>query len=148
LLYVWFFCFAIEVYLYVCCFIFQHCNSVNSTTSTSAAPAVAAVVSNAALPISAAASVFTELCNCPQHRSLILGLSAIIQAIAISCPSALVWHNLGDGKSTSPLNGSPLDLLPCSPSNLPMPAGSDNHRVSGKFSVRGSFFASFHFCAT
>jgi len=112
-------------------------DSVNNATPTSATvtAATAAVVSNAALPVSAAASVFTELCNCPQHRSLILGLSAIIQAIVVSCPSALVWHNLGDGKSTSPLNGSPLDLLPCSPSNLPMPAGSDNQRVSRTFIV-------------
>jgi len=118
----------------LCCLCSSICNSVSSTTSPPAAAAVSTVVaSNAALPSSAATSVFTELCNCPQHRSLILSLSAIIQAIAISCPSALVWHNLGDGKSTSPLNGSPLDLLPCSPSNLPMPAGSDNHRVSRKF---------------
>jgi len=112
-------------------------DSVNNATPTSAAvtAATATVVSNAALPISAAVSVFTELCNCPQHRSLILGLSAIVQAIVVSCPSALVWHNLGDGKSTSPLNGSPLDLLPCSPSNLPMPVGSDNQRVSRTFIV-------------
>jgi len=107
-------------------------SSANSTASAPTTVTAATVVSNAALPVSAAMSVFTELCNCPQHRSLILGLSAIIQAIVISCPSAMVWHNLGDGKSSSPLNGSPLDLLPCSPSNLPMPAGSDNHRVSHK----------------
>jgi len=120
---------------------FDSVTNVTSTPATSTA-AAATVVSNAALPISAAASVFTELCNCPQHRGLILGLSAIIQAIVISCPSALVWHNLGDGKCTSPLNGSPLDLLPCSPSNLPMPAGSDNHRVSGTFTVCRSFVCS------
>jgi len=82
-------------------------------------------------PVSAAAmSAFTEFCNCPQHRSLLLCLSAIVQAIVLSCPSGLVWHNLGDGKSGSPLSGSPLDLLPCSPSSLPMPAGNDNKSVS------------------
>jgi len=116
---------------------------VSSTTSPSASAAVATAASNAALPVNAATSVFTELCNCPQHRSLILGISAIIQAIVISCPGALVWHNLGDGKSTSPLNGSPLDLLPCSSSNLPMPAGSDNHRVNRKFTVRGFYVRQF-----
>lgn len=137
--------------VWLCFAIFNSVSSANSTSATATA-AVAAVVSNTALPINAAASIFTELCNCPQHRSLILGLSAIIQAIVISCPSALVWHNLGDGKSTSPLNGSPLDLLPCSPSNLPMPAGSDNQRVSRKFTVRVSLICSVesacscHFC--
>jgi len=119
------------VMLILCVLIFD---SVSSTASPSATTTVA-VVSSASLPISAATSIFSELCNCPQHRSLILSLSALIQAIVISCPSALIWQNLGDGKTTSPLNGSPLDLLPCSPSNLPMPAGSDNHRVSTKWFI-------------
>jgi len=54
------------------------------------------------------------------------------QAVTLSCPSALVWHNLGEGKSTSPLNGSPLDLLPCPPSCLSMPASADNAQIRAR----------------
>lgn len=74
-------------------------------------------------------SLFADYSNCPQHRSLLLSLCAIVQAVTLSCPSALVWHNLGEGKSSSSLSGSPLDLLSCSPSCLPMPNGSDNNQV-------------------
>lgn len=104
----------------------------NPTVNGSAGGTVATEAGSALMtPVNAASlSAFSEFCNCPQHRSLLLCLSAIVQAIVMSCPSALVWHNLGEGKSGSPLSGSPLDLLPCSPSNLPMPHGSDNKLVS------------------
>ena len=74
-------------------------------------------------------ATFSECANCPQHRGLLMNLSAIVQAVVISCPAALVWHDLGEGKQFSTLNGSPLDLLPCSPLVLPMPAGDDNKEV-------------------
>lgn len=40
----------------------------------------------------------------------------------LCCPSALVWHySLTDSRNKT---GSPLDLLPIAPSNLPMPGGN------------------------
>lgn len=78
------------------------------------------------------ASTFMEYTSCLQHRSLVLTMSAIIQAITVQCPGALVWQNLGEGKTNSILYGSPLDLLPCAPSSLPMAVGADNQQV-GKF---------------
>ncbi|KAJ9582558.1 hypothetical protein L9F63_003116, partial [Diploptera punctata] len=69
---------------------------------------------------------FNEYMNCPHHRDLVLGLSAILQAITLDCPTALVWNCVGEGKSQSVLNGSPLDHIPCSPSALPMPQRSNN----------------------
>jgi len=44
------------------------------------------------------------------------------QSIVLCCPSALVWHySLTDSRNKT---GSPLDLLPIAPSNLPMPGGT------------------------
>uniref|UniRef100_A0A8D9FIE5 Mediator of RNA polymerase II transcription subunit 12-like protein n=1 Tax=Cacopsylla melanoneura TaxID=428564 RepID=A0A8D9FIE5_9HEMI len=63
----------------------------------------------------------SEYLNCAHHRDIVLSLSAIIQAITLECPTALVWNSIGEGKSPSVLNGSPLDHLPCSPAQLPMP---------------------------
>ncbi|ELT92763.1 hypothetical protein CAPTEDRAFT_163894 [Capitella teleta] len=74
-------------------------------------------------------SLFAEYNGCPQHRGLILALSYVLQTVAIRCPGALVWHHLGDGKGSSILSGSPLDLLPCAPSCLPMAPGADNQSI-------------------
>lgn len=70
-----------------------------------------------------------EFLGCSHHRSIVLGLSAVIQVITLECPSALVWNNIGEGKANSVLNGSPLDLLPCAPSNLPMPPRPSNSQI-------------------
>lgn len=42
----------------------------------------------------------------------------------MECPTALVWNIVGEGKSASVLNGSPLDHLPCPPAALPCPPAS------------------------
>ena len=81
-------------------------------------------------PGSPLAAIFEEYTRCPQHRSLILTLCSILQTITVQCPGALVWHNLGEGKTNSPLYGSPLDLLPCPPSCLPLPFGADSQEVN------------------
>ncbi|KAH8042864.1 hypothetical protein HPB51_026129 [Rhipicephalus microplus] len=39
-------------------------------------------------------------------------------------PYRSVWNSIGEGKGNPVLNGSPLDLLPCPPSCLPMPPKS------------------------
>ncbi|XP_033637539.1 mediator of RNA polymerase II transcription subunit 12-like protein isoform X2 [Asterias rubens] len=76
------------------------------------------------------AAIFAEYTSCPQHRPIIVGLSLILQTITLRCPSALVWINIGEGKSAgSP--GSPLDILPCAPSSLPLPGPPtmQNHHI-------------------
>lgn len=67
--------------------------------------------------------MFTEYKECHQHTSLVTILSGIIQAITLRCPTALIWSVT---KISSPANdpmkpqtvGSPLDKLPCAPSDL------------------------------
>ena len=58
-------------------------------------------------------------------------MCAILQAVTLRCPGALVWHHFGEDKKSPVLSGSPLDLLPCAPSSLPMPpeVQGDNHLV-------------------
>ncbi|XP_046669089.1 mediator of RNA polymerase II transcription subunit 12 isoform X4 [Homalodisca vitripennis] len=79
--------------------------------------------------------MFNEYLSCPHHRDLILGLSAILQVVTLECPTALVWNCIGEGKSTSVLNGSPLDHLPCSPAALPMPQRSTNPHVRNQLKL-------------
>ncbi|XP_034328936.1 mediator of RNA polymerase II transcription subunit 12-like protein isoform X5 [Magallana gigas] len=74
-------------------------------------------------------TVFAQYNNCPQHRGIVLSLCATLQIITLLCPSSLVWNSLGDEKSSSFLCGSPLDLLPCAPSSLPMPQGPQNMQI-------------------
>ena len=57
-------------------------------------------------------------------------MCSIIQSITLRCPGALVWHYFGEDKKNPVLSGSPLDLLHCAPSSLPMPQGVDNQHVS------------------
>ncbi|XP_063967745.1 mediator of RNA polymerase II transcription subunit 12-like protein isoform X1 [Lytechinus pictus] len=78
----------------------------------------------------ALASILAEFRSCPQHHSIILGLSCILQAVTLRCPSALVWINLGESKNYS-VPGSPLDILPCPPSLLPLPGSISiqNHQI-------------------
>ena len=55
---------------------------------------------------------------------------------ALRCPSALVWNYLGEGKSqNSVFSGSPLDLLPCAPSSLPMPASDEAPQIRAQLLV-------------
>ena len=61
---------------------------------------------------------------------LVLSMCSIIQSITLRCPGALVWHYFGEDKRNPVLSGSPLDLLHCAPSSLPMPQGVDNQHVS------------------
>uniref|UniRef100_A0A2R5LGN9 Putative thyroid hormone receptor-associated protein complex subunit n=1 Tax=Ornithodoros turicata TaxID=34597 RepID=A0A2R5LGN9_9ACAR len=75
------------------------------------------------------AASFAECLRCSHHRSIVLQLSAVLQVITLECSSALVWNNIGEGKSSSVLSGSPLDLLPCPPSCLPMASRPHNAQV-------------------
>lgn len=61
---------------------------------------------------------------CEHHRPVIMELSAMIQAITLRCPGALVWCGLSgkERDSITPLAGSPLEYMPVLPSQLPMPS--------------------------
>uniref|UniRef100_A0A6Q2Y7J9 Mediator complex subunit Med12 domain-containing protein n=1 Tax=Esox lucius TaxID=8010 RepID=A0A6Q2Y7J9_ESOLU len=77
---------------------------------------------------------FTDFYICPQHRPLVFGLSCMLQSIVLCCPSALVWHySLTDSRNKT---GSPLDLLPIAPSNLPMPGGNSTFTQQVRAKVR------------
>ena len=56
-------------------------------------------------------------------------MCSILQSICLRCPGSLVWHYFGEDKKNPVLSGSPLDLLHCAPSSLPMPPGVDNQYV-------------------
>uniref|UniRef100_A0A671R9R1 Mediator of RNA polymerase II transcription subunit 12-like n=1 Tax=Sinocyclocheilus anshuiensis TaxID=1608454 RepID=A0A671R9R1_9TELE len=77
---------------------------------------------------------FTDFYICPQHRPVVFGLSCMLQSIVLCCPSALVWHySLTDSRNKT---GSPLDLLPIAPSNLPMPGGNSSFNQQVRAKVR------------
>ncbi len=67
----------------------------------------------------------TEFKSCQQHKSIVVILCGILQAITLKCPTALIWRNIKLNPGTqisevkaSAFKGSPLDLLPCAPSGL------------------------------
>ena len=73
-------------------------------------------------------SPIMDVGSCVQHRSVLVQMSAIIQAVVLHCPAAVVWNYVGEGKISSHLIGSPLDHLPVQPSTLPMaPRFSNDH---------------------
>uniref|UniRef100_A0A9J7XU16 Mediator complex subunit 12 n=1 Tax=Cyprinus carpio carpio TaxID=630221 RepID=A0A9J7XU16_CYPCA len=77
---------------------------------------------------------FTDFYICAQHRPVVFGLSCMLQSIVLCCPSALVWHySLTDSRNKT---GSPLDLLPIAPSNLPMPGGNSSFNQQVRVKVR------------
>ncbi|XP_057325001.1 mediator of RNA polymerase II transcription subunit 12 [Microplitis mediator] len=93
-------------------------SSTSGAGASTAAPQTTQPISNALT------SAFNDYLNCPHHKDVILCLSAIVQVITLECPTALVWNSVGEGKSPSVLNGSPLDYLPCPPAALPCPPAS------------------------
>ncbi|XP_076454432.1 mediator of RNA polymerase II transcription subunit 12-like protein [Babylonia areolata] len=81
------------------------------------------------------AAVFAEYRDCPQHRSVVMKLCGMVQTITLRCPTALVWNWLGDGKAASFICGSPLDILPCRPSSLPMLPSQQNQQTRAQIRV-------------
>lgn len=61
---------------------------------------------------------------CEHHRPVIMELSAMIQAITLRCPGALVWCGISgkERDSITALSGGPLEYMPVLPSQLPMPS--------------------------
>ena len=83
-------------------------------------------------------NVWEDYLLCPHHRGMVMSLSCALQVITMCCPSALVWvipsRSKGellsptapmddsiDVPSNQPEEGSPLDILPVAPSELPLP---------------------------
>lgn len=65
--------------------------------------------------------MLTEYKGCHQHRTLVVILSSIIQAITLRSPTALIWSIARPTTSDPNKNqivGSPLDKLACAPSEL------------------------------
>ena len=100
--------------------------TINSTATSGNPTGSAAANSANPSPGSQIIACFNELIGCSHHRNVLLGLSAMIQIITLNCPTSLVWLNIGDAKGAATLQGSPLDLLPCEPSSLPMPSRPHN----------------------
>ncbi|XP_014668472.1 PREDICTED: mediator of RNA polymerase II transcription subunit 12-like protein [Priapulus caudatus] len=65
--------------------------------------------------------LWAEYGSCAFHRGLVLSYSCMLQCVTLCAPTALVWSGVGSGAYA----GSPLDLLPCAPSALPMPPLGD-----------------------
>ena len=123
-------CVCVRVCLCVCVYTHKHIQTcVHLHSKACYIPSRSVTTPPTDQPGSPLTAIFEEYTRCPQHRSLILTLCSILQTITVQCPGALVWHNLGEGKTNSPLYGSPLDLLPCPPSCLPLPFGADSQEV-------------------
>ncbi|XP_070173165.1 mediator of RNA polymerase II transcription subunit 12-like protein isoform X2 [Littorina saxatilis] len=129
---------------YFCCkYLQQMCADAGSMSPRTQSPMVTANASGAMTttsnnqyhPTHPFAAVFVEYRSCPQHRSIIMKLCGIIQTITLRCPTALVWNWLGDGKTSLFICGSPLDILPCGPSSLPMLPSDQNAQVRAQIRV-------------
>lgn len=80
-------------------------------------------------PIQFIETMLRDFLLCSHHRPVIMELSAMIQAITLRCPGALVWCGLSgeDRDSITLLAGGPLEYMPVLPSQLPMPSNNRRH---------------------
>lgn len=93
-------------------------------------------------------SVLSQYKNCPQHNSLVLALAAILQAVTISCPGALIWNSAPQNAAQANASanneqaakpavlGSPLDRLPMAPSSLPTPSSNGHSFLTPEVKYR------------
>ena len=44
--------------------------------------------------------IWSDYIQCNQHRSITYMICSMLQTVVLACPSALVWLNMGEGKST------------------------------------------------
>ena len=87
------------------------------TASNNAEPLVNYMLKNE-IPLKLIKQLFDKMTECPLHREQIVMLTTIVHAVQLGCMQSLVWNDIGDSKTESPYNGSPLDLLPLPPSSL------------------------------
>ena len=50
--------------------------------------------------LSTLGDIWSDYTQCNQHRSIVYMVCSMMQSIVLSCPTALVWLNLGEGKSS------------------------------------------------
>ena len=62
---------------------------------------------------------------CAHHRPILLSTASMIIALTLECPSAAVWNKITSETTQKYLMGSPLDLLPCPLSCLPIAPGPE-----------------------
>ncbi|TKR82572.1 hypothetical protein L596_016274 [Steinernema carpocapsae] len=75
---------------------------------------------------------YQDLLACQHHRPIIYTLTGILHAIVIECPQALIWNSFQVSSNQAlphQLCGSPLDVLPCPPEDLPLPPGPTKDSV-------------------
>ncbi|XP_055337250.1 mediator of RNA polymerase II transcription subunit 12-like protein [Paramacrobiotus metropolitanus] len=58
--------------------------------------------------------------ECGHHLVPVRATISIIQMVVMKCPNACIWNFLGEEPTAHVLDGSPLDLLPVFPSELPI----------------------------
>ncbi|KAK3742868.1 hypothetical protein QZH41_007775 [Actinostola sp. cb2023] len=63
------------------------------TTAVTGLPPSNTTNTNATESCVASQPVLSQYKSCPQHNSLVLALAAILQAVTISCPGALIWNS-------------------------------------------------------
>lgn len=119
----------------------EKANSSNSNTPTKAAdPTSSSLLVNGMINANLLSTCFRDIASCTRHRNILLSLSTLLQVVTLECPTALVWLNstspssahepsLSKHSSSAVFQGSPLDMLPCEPSNLPMPPSDHNERL-------------------
>lgn len=88
-----------------------------STTSTSSTTVTQQhyIIHNE-MPFNGVRSLFSRISQCPMHNEMLRSMLSIVYAVQLGCMQALVWNRLEVGGG--PYNGSPLDFLPCAPSQL------------------------------
>lgn len=72
--------------------------------------------------------MFTEYKECRQHHNLVTILTAIIQLVTLRCPTALIYSiaKVLNEANKSQVVGSPLDKLPCFPSEMILDSHLEN----------------------
>lgn len=70
------------------------------------------------IPLETVREVFNELLDNSSQRECVIVMISIVNAIVLGSPQSLIWNAIGDGRTESVYNGSPLDMLPCAPSEL------------------------------
>jgi hypothetical protein len=73
-----------------------------------------------------------RLMQCQMHRNHIIILSTLIHAVLLDCPHALVWNYLraDEEHPLLYLTRSPMDVLLCRVSELPVPPGPLVNKVT------------------
>ena len=111
-------------------------NDANSSSSTKTSNQSSNPQTNSGTTSHPLIAGFKELLSCSHHKYVVLTMSSIVQIITIKCPTALIWHSIGDSNKISVFNGSPLDYLPCPPHFLPMPKRPNNDEIRRKIRER------------